>query len=132
MVDPVDPKHWFTTRDPVRQFKNQVVRLADLIGTDPVLQSIRFENCRLLGPAILTLQENTEMVDSFIHGSWEHLIWEIPETREAAVGVFILLNCEIVRCELSMIGFAVPVNTQMVDYMKGLTSLPRPLPGRPQ
>ncbi|MEO7836144.1 MAG: hypothetical protein ABIS21_00705, partial [Acidimicrobiales bacterium] len=52
-----------------RQFRNQVVRIAELTVNTIVLERLEFMNCRILGPAVLIPQGETSI---------QHCGWDTP------------------------------------------------------
>ncbi len=92
-----------------RQFRNEVIRIAELTVTTMVLERLEFLGCRILGPAVLVPQGET----SFMHSGWDSptadaIFWEIPPTRPVIIGAVAVVDCTFSNCTFSMIGLAGP------------------------
>ena len=87
-------------------YRNTVVRLPDLAVTESVLEDLTFENCRLVGPAVVLLLGGS-MSRCSIEGDLDASIWAIPDDQERIIGAIGLRNCILVGCRISEIGFAV-------------------------
>jgi hypothetical protein len=88
-----------------RQFRNQVVRVSELTVNSLILEGLTFQNCRIIGPAVLVPQGTT----SFLHCVWdapdmEAVFWEIPPARALVVGAVAAVDCTFSSCTLSEIG----------------------------
>lgn len=92
-----------------RAFQNEDVKIATLVGTDGMLEGATFENCRILGPAILGLVDDTEFRDSGfgMAGTVDSILWEIPNGKKV-VGVIGLRHCKFIGCQFESIGLAGP------------------------
>lgn len=83
------------------------MRVADLTVNTFVLDDLTFQNCHLIGPAVIVPQGIT----SFLHCRWDApsldaLFWEVPAARSQIVGAIVVLNCTFSACTLSLIGVA--------------------------
>ena len=93
-----------------REFRNEIVRIAELTVNTVVLEDLTFQNCRIIGPAVLVplaggsihhcTFDTSEGVDS--------IFWEIPATRTSVVGAVGLVNCHFSACTFVGIGIAGP------------------------
>lgn len=90
-----------------RHYRNQTVRLTDLAVTADVIEQITFENCQLIGPAIVVLLGNTELRDSGFDGDVDAILWPIGD-RQQIIGAIALTNCSLIGCRFQRIGLAVP------------------------
>lgn len=99
-----------TTPHPgTREYRRQLVRIADLAVTDDVIQDVRFENCQIVGPAVLAPLEDTTINGcSFDSQGPLELFWLIPPTRESVIGAIGLVRVEFFACRFQRIGLAVP------------------------
>src|SRR4051794_34656937 len=93
---------------PGEAYRNTVIRLPDLFVTTTELGNLTFENCRILGPAVL-IPRNCE----FAQCSWEipsieAMYWEIDPRREAVLGAVGLTDCMFSMCTFALIGLAGP------------------------
>ncbi len=92
----------------VREYRNQAVRLADLTVTQDVLEHLRFENCMIIGPAILGLLDNLTMIDcGFDAPGPEAVLWKVDRDRGPVVGVIAVRDCAFYSCTFQRVGFAV-------------------------
>ena len=86
-----------------------VVRLADLPLTQNVLSSYAFENCLVVGPAVLVPLSNTRFVDvGWNSPSAEASLWRMPTEGGPVVGAIGLVNVWFNDCTFEAIGMAVP------------------------
>ena len=93
-----------------RQFRNMLVRIAELTVNTNTLQGLTFQNCRIVGPAILIPVGNTRILSS----RWEApgidaIFWEIQPERSQVVGAVVVVDCVFSGCSFSEIGLAGPV-----------------------
>jgi len=89
-----------------REFRNQAIRIcAELTVNTPNLEGLTFQNCRIIGPAVLVPQNS-----SFLHCGWDGdldaIFWELPPTRTYIVGGVGVTNCTFSACTFTMIGLA--------------------------
>ena len=90
-----------------RHYRNQTVRLSDLAVTSDVIEGVTFENCQIIGPAVIVLMGDGELRNSGFDGEPEAVIWPLGD-REQVVGAIALVNCTIVSCRFQRVGLAVP------------------------
>lgn len=100
---------------PEREFRNSAVRLADLTVNTFILEGLTFQNCRIIGPAVLLPQGET----SFSHCTWEApgvdaVLWEIPPGRTEIVGAIAVIDTTFSACTLSLIGLAGPADLRRI------------------
>lgn len=99
--------HGFPQR---RLFVGATVALTDLVGLPPVIVNTEFEDCHLVGPALIAALGPLELSHSTLPGG--HFIWELPAAEGEMVGVIGLVESAIRRCTLDGIGLAVPPGTR--------------------
>lgn len=58
-----------------KHYRNQLVRLADLTVTHDVIAGVTFENCTLVGPAVMPLMGETTFTDCGFDGDPVGLLW---------------------------------------------------------
>lgn len=98
-----------------RHYRNQVVRLPDLTVTNDLIEGVTFENCTLVGPAVIVLLGKCTLQGSRFDGEREAVLWPLGD-RELVVGAIGLGNCTLVACRLQRIGLAYPAaQEQMVN-----------------
>jgi hypothetical protein len=73
------------------------VRLADeLAPGSNLLEDRVYEDCLILGPAVLGLVDTWELTDCTFSGPWEEVFWVAPE--KAIQGPIALRNVAFRRC----------------------------------
>jgi len=87
-------------------FLDSTVVLTDLVGVPPVIVNTEFEDCQLVGPALIAALGPLELSDSTLPTG--HFVWELPAAEGEMVGVVGLVHCAIRRSSLEGIGLAVP------------------------
>lgn len=92
-----------------REFHDDVVRMAALTVNTLILEGLTFQNCQIIGPAILVPQGRT----SLIHCTWDApgadaVFWEIPVTRRFVVGAVAVLDCTFSACRFLNVGLGGP------------------------
>lgn len=98
--------------------RNSVIRLADLTVTGPVVRSHQFENCLILGPAVVALTGESSLEGCQFNGEPDELLWEIPTSRPKVIGATLLEDCRFARCTFQQVGFAGP--PEFIDkFLKG-------------
>ena len=90
------------------QFRNQIVRIAELTVTSGWIENTTFSNCQIIGPAVLVLQDNVNINHCDFEAEIDAMFWEIPSARDVVVGAVGVRNCEFSRCVFKAVGFAGP------------------------
>lgn len=91
---------------PGRRYSNQTIRISDLAVTDSVLRDLSFDNCHIMGPAVLALIDSVTLDSPAFDGTLEGILWEIPEDK-TVFGAIGLERCEFYACRFTAIGLAV-------------------------
>jgi hypothetical protein len=96
-----------------------VIRLADLTVTQDVISDVRFEQCQIIGPAVLAVLDKV----SFLHSAFDApdasaLFWPLPPEREIVMGAIGVQRVEFFACQFSKIGLAVPED-RMEQFLQG-------------
>jgi hypothetical protein len=92
-----------------REYRHQLVRISDLVVTEDLITDVRFENCQIIGPAVLVLLENTVVNRcQFDTEGADQLFWIVPSTRPSVIGAIGLKGVEFYACRFQRIGIAVP------------------------
>lgn len=84
----------------------EVVRLADLVVASPRLVDHRFEDCLIIGPAVLGTINGATIEECNFDGEADEILWVIEPHRAFIVGSIEVVQCEFLRCRFSMVGFA--------------------------
>jgi len=101
------------------EYRNQIVRLADLTTTTNTVEGVTFDNCQIVGPAVVFMDGCT-LTGSSVQGTFDEVIWEVADERHSIVGAIALRSCTIVNCALREIGFALK-SSQVADFVAGMS-----------
>lgn len=105
------------------KYEGGPVRIAGLAENTEILDGFEFENCEIIGPAVIAVLDHNDFINSSFDGDFEALLWEIPHTRQRVVGAIGVKNCRFVGCKFRRIGFAGPAEF-IVAFRRGVTSPP--------
>ena len=106
-----------------REYKNQTVRLADLTVTDDMLEHLRFENCVVIGPAVVAMLTDVALMHcTFDAPGADALVWEIPDQRTVVIGAIGARDVGFYSCRFQRVGFAVTASS----YPQFLAELAEP------
>jgi hypothetical protein len=86
--------------------RREVIRVADLTVVRPFIEGHAFEDCLILGPAVLQLADENELIECSFDGDPVGILWVIPPDRPYTIGAVGVRNCSFVGCRFSQIGFA--------------------------
>jgi hypothetical protein len=84
------------------------VTISSLTVNTNMLEGLTFQNCRIIGPAVLIPLGNTTISHCNFGGDINAIFWEIPLDRQHIVGAVGLLNCTLSACTFNEIGLAGP------------------------
>jgi hypothetical protein len=82
--------------------------ISSLTVNTNILEGLTFQNCKLIGPAILVPLGNTTLAYCNLGPDIDAVFWEILPGRHHVVGAIGLLNCTLSACTLVEIGLAGP------------------------
>jgi hypothetical protein len=90
-----------------KEFRDEVVRLAELTVTTNLLEGLTFVNCSVIGPGVLILLDHVTIQ----HCKWNApdqsaVFWLIEPGRTFVVGGIGVQNCTFSACVFSQIGVA--------------------------
>ena len=90
-----------------RQFRDEVVRLAELTVNTSTIEGQEFSNCRIIGPAILALLDRVTVS----HCGWDApgldaVFWEVPPERGVVIGAIGVIDCTFSNCTFENVGVA--------------------------
>lgn len=91
-----------------RSYVGETIRLVDLIPQNEwTLRDVGFEDCDVLGPAIVYVENDVEIG----HCEWDApdesaLYWPIGPDRQAITGAVVLEACSFSGCRMAGIGVA--------------------------
>jgi|SRR5215211_2462745 len=109
-----------TTPHPgTREYVRQIVRLADLTVMEDIITDVRFEQCEIVGPAVVAPLEGVTMRNSrFDAPDSDALFWIVPSSREVVIGAIGLVRVEFFSCKFSRVGLAIPEH-KLEEYKQG-------------
>jgi hypothetical protein len=83
------------------------VRITDLTRESDLIQNRTFENCRIFGPAVLSLQGTSSTYNCTTEApeGISSALFEVDPSRKWMVGPIGVLNCTFIRCTFTGIGF---------------------------
>ena len=90
-----------------RVYRNQSVQLTNLAALEDLIDGYTFENCEIVGPAVVVLLGQTRVTGCHWAGDADAIIWP-AHGREQVVGAIGLKDCVLTDCELFRIGILVP------------------------
>jgi hypothetical protein len=94
--------------EPAPLYRNRTLRVVDVVtvpGTT-IVEGVRFENCRLIGPAVVYLMESVLDGAAFhVDKHNETIIWDVKPNTDK-VGLIAMVNCVFVDCVFAQLGFA--------------------------
>ena len=96
-----------TNLNDIGRYRDQTVRLADLAALEDVLSGLTFENCEIVGPAVVVLLGDTKVADCHWTGDADAVLWP-AHGREQVVGAIGLKDCTITGCQFFRVGMLVP------------------------
>jgi hypothetical protein len=108
-----------------RTFRNDVVRLADLTVQGITVDGYEFVNCRIMGPAVVVLQDSSIVSCGWDGPDVNSIFWEVPDTRPLVIGAIAVINCTFSNCRFEGVGVAGP--PQLREQLEqGFSDGPRP------
>ncbi|GAA1909521.1 hypothetical protein GCM10009737_08510 [Nocardioides lentus] len=90
-----------------REYRNQAVRIADLTVTTVDIVDTVFDNCEVVGPAVLLTLEDVQISRcNFDAPDVDALIWPVPRRRTRVTGTVGLYRVSFTECMFRRIGLA--------------------------
>jgi hypothetical protein len=112
-----------------RAFHDEDVTLTDLVSADnPVLEQMRFDRCRILGPTVLVPAGGTQLLYSNMGGPLDAILWPRADPRFPISGAVVANGCVFDHCEFIGVGFALPPD-QIAQLRGEIEGLAPPAPG---
>lgn len=89
-----------------KHYENEVVRLADLSVTSDMVEGVTFQDCLVLGPAVVVPLGETRIENCSFAGTPDAIFWEVSEGRDLIIGAVGLSECKFDGCRFERVGFA--------------------------
>lgn len=90
-----------------RLFQGEEVTLSRLAGVEGIIDQVRFKDCKILGPAVLVLQD-VQLIDCDFGGDPSEFLWEISDKRQRPMRVILVRDSVLEMCTFVNVGFAGP------------------------
>jgi hypothetical protein len=104
-----------------RVYKDQDIRIVDLLSADYyVIERVRFENCRIVGPCLLLLTDTSVAANSNLGGHPDEILWELPASG-LPVGAVVAAASVFDHCSFLGVGFLLPPD-QLQRWREELTT----------
>jgi len=103
-------------------FKNDIVKLADLVGVTPRVDHRVFEDCDIIGPAVIWMIR-TWLEDCTIRDDGQTILLPL-ENEDRAAGAILVSDCRFLRCRFHDIGIAGSA-ADLRQYRARFTPAPR-------
>ena len=87
-------------------FREEEVRLVDLAAEDAVIDGLHFEDCHVLGPVVMIVEGELDLVNNTIEGDPDAFLWEIDPQRERVTGAVLVKNTTFEGCTFTNVGLA--------------------------
>ena len=88
------------------KFDGASVRIVNLAESSDVLEGFDFNDCDIVGPAVLAVLDHVTMTHNSFDGDMESVLWEVPRTRTRVLGAIGIRNCTFRDCRFHRIGLA--------------------------
>lgn len=86
--------------------KDEDVRLSLLVSPKQIrLTGYTFENCRILGPAVLLAMGTVHLLGKCLIDGGKDAFWTVYKSQKIALGVIEIEDCTFVNCEFVKVGF---------------------------
>jgi hypothetical protein len=90
----------------VRTVRGETLYLAQVAIPKDYIHDYQFEDCNLLGPAIIALMGEVAFISTSFEGpSLEAMAWEVPENT-VRIGAIAVSRCRFLRCRITGVGIA--------------------------
>jgi len=90
-----------------REFRDEVIRIAELTVRGPHIDGYTFVNCRILGPAVLAMVDHVDITHREFEADMNAILWEIdPDSRPTTFGAVGVTNTVFSSCTFEAIGIA--------------------------
>jgi hypothetical protein len=83
-----------------------VVYLTDYAETNGILDGFSFEGCHVMGPAVMVVQGEFDLVNNTIEGDLDAFLWEIKPERERVSGAIVVKDTTFEGCTFTNVGLA--------------------------
>ena len=87
---------------PANVHRHEVIRITEMATVDDVLRELVFEDCEIVGPAVLAIMDRNQMRECRLDAGEQ--LWDVPMQR-GYVGAIGLVACLFERCYFRRVGF---------------------------
>jgi hypothetical protein len=88
--------------------RNEEIWLPELAGRGGIVDGHRFEDCHVMGPAVIVVQGDFSLVENEIEGEPDAFLWDISPGRERVFGAILVKDCTFEGCDFTNVGIAGP------------------------
>ena len=97
--------------EPKTAYSDETVYIGALAAGMSVLENLTFEQCEIVGPAILFINPDWKITltsPSFgiPGGRFDDLVWEVPPSKNAVIGAVGVKDCTFRGCRFEGVGLA--------------------------
>jgi hypothetical protein len=85
----------------------EIIRIVHMAGDEAVIRGHTFEDCTIMGPAVLVFRD-CDLVDPTLRGKLDAILWEVWPDREWVLGAVLVERCRFLQCRFENIGIAGP------------------------
>ena len=89
-----------------KERQGEDVYLAEVAREYGILDSFRFEDCHVMGPAVIVVQGEFDLVNNTIEGNPDAFLWELPEERDVVTGAILVKDTTFNNCTFTNVGLA--------------------------
>lgn len=86
--------------------RGEDIYLADIARERGILDGLRFEDCHIMGPAVIVVQGEFDLVNNTIEADPDAFLWELPEGRDRVTGAILVKDTVFEGCTFTNVGLA--------------------------
>jgi hypothetical protein len=83
---------------------NRTIYLFDYVRGSFIIEHKHFENCKIIGPAVVTPIRGSHIIGCTFDGTPDIFLWEIPKERVGVTGSIGLVDCMFRDCKFVAVG----------------------------
>ena len=85
--------------------RGETLRVSQLAGDRGLIENHRFEECHLVGPAVVVPLGSTFTSTNFAEAAVD-IVWEVDIEHRKPIGAIAFKDCEVVSFQFTNVGFA--------------------------